>query len=313
MAVEIKFDANQQFQLDAIHSVVELFAGQEAAEQGFMSSNLKADGTLEGFEEVVFGNALSIEPSTLLTNLRRIQDRPVLQQDGSELPAIPEELRTELGDGSSGLDFSVEMETGTGKTYVYLRTIAELSKKYGYNKFVIVVPSVAIREGVLSSLRLLREHVRDIYDGLQYDAYVYDSAALTRVRQFATSSHLQIMVINIDSFTKETNVINRPTDSMNGYAPIEFLRACHPIVVMDEPQNMETPIRQEAIRSLSPVFRLRYSATHKDLKHLVYRLTPVDAYDMRLVKRIGVLSVTKDDDLNDAYIEVTRINATPPA
>ena len=103
------------------------------------------------------------------------------------------------------------------------------------------------------------------------------------------------MVINIDSFTKETNVINRPTDAMNGYAPIEFLRACRPVVVMDEPQNMETPIRQEAIRSLSPLFKLRYSATHRDLRHLVYRLTPVDAYDLRLVKRIGVLSITKDD------------------
>ena len=98
---------------------------------------------------------------------------------------------------------------------------------------------------------------------------------------------------------------------MNGYAPIEFLRACRPIVIMDEPQNMETPIRQEAIRSLSPLFQLRYSATHRDLKHLVYRLTPVDAYDLRLVKRIGVLSITKDDDLNEAYVEVIKINATP--
>ena len=98
---------------------------------------------------------------------------------------------------------------------------------------------------------------------------------------------------------------------MNGYAPIEFLRACRPIVIMDEPQNMETPIRQEAIRSLSPLFRLRYSATHRDLKHLVYRLTPVDAYDLRLVKRIGVLSITKDEDLNEAYVEVVKINATP--
>ena len=141
---------------------------------------------------------------------------------------------------------------------------------------------------------------------------MWDSRFPTRVHQFATASHLQIMVINIDSFTKETNIINKvDPDRLNGYAPIEYLRACRPIVIMDEPQNMETPIRQEAIRSLSPLFRLRYSATHKDLKHLVYRLTPVDAYDLRLVKRIGVLSITKDEDLNDAYVEVTKINATP--
>ena len=106
-------------------------------------------------------------------------------------------------------------------------------------------------------------------------------------------------------------MIKRPTDEMNGYAPIDFLRACRPIVVMDEPQNLETPRRQEAIDSLTPLFRLRYSATHRDLKHLVYRLTPVDAYDLRLVKRIGVLSVTKDEDLNEAYVEVTKVNATP--
>jgi type III restriction enzyme len=311
MTIEIKFDPNQQYQRDAINSVIELFAGQEVIDQGFASAGLSADGTLEGFQEVVFGNTLSLEPSTLLMNLRRVQDRPTLMEDGSTVQAIPESMRQALVPGASGLDFSVEMETGTGKTYVYLRTIAELNDRYGFTKFVIVVPSVAIREGVLSSLRLLREHIRDLYDGLQYDAYVYDSKALTRVRQFAMASHLQILVINIDSFTKETNIINRPTDAMNGYAPIEFLHACHPIVIMDEPQNMETPVRQEAIRSLSPLFRLRYSATHKDLKHLVYRLTPVDAYDLRLVKRIGVLSITQDEDLNEAYIEVTKINATP--
>ncbi len=172
------------------------------------------------------------------------------------------------------------------------------------------MPSVAIREGVLSNLQLLQQHIKEVYDGLQYDYYVYDSKALTRVRQFATASHLQIMVINIDAFAKDTNVINRPTDAMNGYAPIEFLRACHPIVVMDEPQNMETPTRQAAIGSLWPLFKLRYSATHRDLKDLVYRLTPVDAYDLRLVKRIGVLSITKEDDLNDAFVEVKSIQAT---
>jgi type III restriction enzyme len=312
MAVEIKFDANQQYQRDAIDGVVELFAGQEIVDQSAVNLGLGAlAGTLEGFQELAFGNTLSLDPATIETNLRRVQDRPVLQEDGSDLPAVPAGGRQEFTAGSSDLDFSVEMETGTGKTYIYLRTIAELRQKYGFTKFVIVVPSVAIREGVLSSLRLLEEHIRDVYEGLQYDAYVYDSRHLTRVRQFATSSHLQILVINIDSFTQEKNVINRPTDAMNGYAPIEFLRACQPIVVMDEPQNMETPIRQEAIGSLSPLFRLRYSATHRDLRHLVYRLTPVDAYDLRLVKRIGVLSITKDEDLNEAYVEVSRINATP--
>lgn len=308
MGVEIKFDANQRYQRDAIDSVVELFAGQETATQNVLEMGLGAvAGTLEGFQDVAFGNSLVLDPATIELNLRRVQDRVVPLGDGGTRSAIPQADRQEF---TGDLDFSVEMETGTGKTYVYLRTVAELNQKYGFTKFVIVVPSVAIREGVLSNLRLLREHIRDEYDGLQYDANVYDSSRLGRVRSFATASHLQILVINIDSFTSDTNIINRPTDAMNGYRPIEFLRACRPIVVMDEPQNMETPTRQEAIRSLSPLVRLRYSATHRDLKHLVYRLTPLDAYDLRLVKRIGVLSVTKDEDLNEALIEVTRINAT---
>lgn len=312
MAVEIKFEANQQYQLDAISSVVDLFAGQEVAEQNVAELGLGAlAGTLEGFQEIAFGNYLALDSTTIEANLRNVQDRPVPLEDGTSVPAIPEGDRQEFVGNESGLDFSVEMETGTGKTYVYLRTIAELHRQYGFSKFVIVVPSVAIREGVLSNLSLLAEHMKDLYDGLQYDAYVYNSNHLTRVRQFANASHLQILVINIDSFTTDTNVINRPTDAMNGYAPIEFLRACRPIVVMDEPQNMETPTRREAIRSLRPLFRLRYSATHRDLRHLVYRLTPIDAYDLRLVKQIGVLSIVKDEDVNEAYVSVKKVNSTP--
>lgn len=310
MAVEIKFDANQQFQRDAIDRVVELFAGQDGAAQGFTTAALDAGGTLDEFRDLVFGNSLNLTGTTIETNLRRVQDTPILQPDGSESAAVPEHLRQPF-DGDA-LDFSVEMETGTGKTYVYLRSIAELHRRYGFAKFVVVVPSVAIREGVLSSLRLLKSHIRDLYDGLQFDSYVWDSRFPNRVRQFATTSHLQIMVINIDSFTKETNIMKKvDPDRLNGFAPIEYLRACHPIVIMDEPQNMETPVRRSAVADLFPLFRLRYSATHRDPKHLVYRLTPVDAYDLRLVKRIGVLSVTKDDDLNEAYVEVLKINATP--
>lgn len=310
MPIEIKFDANQLYQREAIDSVVELFAGQEALDQQFASVDFDApEGTIEGFREVVFGNHLALDPRTVETNLRRIQDRPTLLEDGTYAPSVAESERQEFT--PEALDFSVEMETGTGKTYVYLRTIAELRQKYGFSKFVIVVPSVAIREGVLSSLRLLKDHIRDLYDGLQYDSHVYDSRHLRRVRQFATASHLQIMVITIDAFAKDTNVIRRPNEVTNDYAPIEFLSACRPIVVMDEPQNLESPTRRQAIDSLKPLARLRYSATHRDLKHLVYRLTPVDAYDLRLVKRIGVLSIVQDEDLNEAFVEITKITATP--
>ena len=259
---------------------------------------------------MVFGNTLALAASTIEENLRRVQDRPVLLDDGTSVPAIPEADRRPLK-SLADLDFSLEMETGTGKTYVYLRTIAELHRKYGWAKFVIVVPSIAIREGVLSSLGMLKDHIRDLYDGLQFDAAVWDSRFPTRVHQFATAAHLQILVVNIDSFTTESNIMNKAVpDRLNGYAPIEYLKACRPVVVMDEPQNMETPIRQEAIASLAPLFRLRYSATHKDLKHLVYRLTPVDAYDRPWCKRIGVLSVVADEDRNEPFVEVLKVNAT---
>lgn len=313
MTVDIKFDASQQYQLDAIGAVVDLFDGQEVVEQGVALPGAESGAAqIPGMADLVFGNTLELSGETLRRNLRAVQDGPSSTDEADDVrPRIPESLRTPVDDGTAPLDFSVEMETGTGKTYVYLRTIAELNRKYGFRKFLIVVPSVAIREGVLSSLDLLKPHIRELYDGLQFDHYVYDSSALTRVRQFATTPHLQIMVINIDSFTKETNIINRSTDSMNGHAPIEFIQACRPIVVMDEPQNMETTIRREAIASLQSLFKLRYSATHRDLQHLVYRLTPVDAYDLRLVKRIEVLSITQDVDLSLPHVEITRVTATP--
>jgi type III restriction enzyme len=310
MAVAIRFDANQGYQRDAIDSVVELFAGQEGVEQGFAAPELGDKGVL--FAELVFGNSLDLAPETVRTNLRRVQDRPVEVGDDS-LPTIAEPLRRSLEAGEMPLEFKVEMETGTGKTYVYLRTIAELHLNYGFRKFVVVVPSVAIREGVLNSLGLLREHIRDVYDGLQYDFHVYDSNALTRVRQFATASHLQIMVVNIAAMTGDANtrIIHRPTDAMNGYAPIEFLKACRPIVIMDEPQSLDGRTQGPAIDELQPLFRVGYSATPPDGPHLVYRLTPVDAYTQRLVKRIGVYSIVKDADPNEAYVEVTKVNATP--
>ena len=310
MGVPIKFDPDQGYQRDAIDAVLELFAGQEAVEQGFADDTFATEEMLEGFTELVFGNTLSLAPETMRRNLRGVQDTPTTDSEGEEQPAIPEGMRTDLEPGEAPEDFSVEMETGTGKTYVYLRSIAELHRKYGFRKFVIVVPSVAIREGVLSSLRLLKAHISELYDGLQYDSYVYESAHLNRVRQFATASHLQIMVINIDAFAKDSTIMNKPSEALGFYKPIEYVRRCRPIVIMDEPQNMETEIRREAIASLWPLFKLRYSATHRDLKHLVYRLTPVDAYDLNLVKRISVVAVTKDEDFNDPYVEVVKIHAT---
>lgn len=312
MTVSIKFDADQAFQRNAIDSVVELFAGQNGVEQGLTLAGFDDGNKLESFQELVFGNSLDLDPDTVQASLRRVQDRQVVFADGTSRPMVPAEARLDVQPGVMPFHYSVEMETGTGKTYVYIRTIVELHLKYGFRKFVIVVPSVAIREGVLNSLVQLKQHIRDIYDGLQYDHHVYDSNALTRVRQFATASHLQIMVVNIAAMTgdKESRIIHRPTDELNGYAPINFLQACRPIVIMDEPQSLDGPSQVKALETLNPLFRVGYSATPPLGSHLVYQLTPVDAYNLRLVKRVGVLSLVKDVDVNEAFVEVNKITAT---
>jgi type III restriction enzyme len=174
-----------------------------------------------------------------------------------------------------------------------LRTLYDLHIRYGFSKFVIVVPSVAIREGVLSAIRLTREHFQALYGNLPVDAWVFDSAQVSRLRQFAGSNHMQVLVINIDAFNKkDIAVIHNERDSMSGRRPIEFIQSTRPVVVVDEPQNMESERAQEAIASLNPLCTLRYSATHRNLYHQVYKLDPVRAYDLRLVKRIEVASVT---------------------
>lgn len=214
----------------------------------------------------------------------------------------------------------METETGTGKTYVYLRTIFELSKTWGFKKFVIVVPSVAIREGVVKSLQITKEHFQTLYDYERVEFMVYDSAKVNQLRNFALSDAIQILVINIDAFAKDSteapgagdgatprkkskgNVINQVRET--GMKPIEFIQAAQPIVILDEPQNMETDIRKQAIARLGPMCTLRYSATHRKTYNLIYSLDPVRAYELGLVKQIGVDSVIELKDANQAYVEV---------
>lgn len=204
-------------------------------------------------------------------------------------------------------EFTVEMETGTGKTYVYLRTIFEMHKQYGFTKFIIVVPSVAIREGVLENIRLTKEHFQGLYGNVPLDAWIYDSKQVSRLRGFANSNQLQVLIINIDAFNKDKNIINQENDRLSGLKPIQFIQGANPIVVLDEPQNMETETAKEAIASLNPLCTLRYSATHRQLYNQVYRLGPVRAYDLRLVKRIQVTGILDEPDFNQPYINVLAV------
>jgi type III restriction enzyme len=291
--VRIKFDAAQEYQLDAIASVVDLLDGQPLGATDNELLIQPSEGEL--LTELGVRNSLVVSDPEILTNLQAVQKRNGVAVD----------------DSLDSLNFSIEMETGTGKTYVYLRTIHELRRKYGLKKFIIVVPSVAIREGVQKSLHLMDEHFADLYDHQPVDWWTYDSKQVSRLRGFAHSNELQILIINIDAFNKKANnVIHQPQDRLSGHRPIEFIQAVNPIVVLDEPQNMESDPARAAIESLNPMMTLRYSATHRALHHLVYRLDPVRAYDLGLVKRIEVDSVVEDRDLNRPYVHLKSVKSS---
>lgn len=292
--MKIKFDPQQQYQLDAIQAVIDIFNGQPLATSGFeMTSTVGSLGLQQ--TEFGLGNRLVLSDEAVLRNVQTIQQRNAV----TPVPAL------------QGYNFSVEMETGTGKTYVFLRTILELNKHYGFTKFVIVPPSVAIREGIKTSIELTRDHFKTLYDNTPVNAWVYDSKYASRLREYASNNQIQILIMNIDAFNKkDIAIIHSDRDQTSGRKPIEFIQACNPIVIIDEPQNMETNTAKEAIASLNPLCTLRYSATHRNPYNLMYRLGPVKAYDLGLVKRIEVDSVLEDPNFNKPYIQVKSIKNT---
>lgn len=309
--MKFQFDKNQDYQLQAIQSVIDLLDGQSLAKSDFEFSMADTNSGSITFTEAGVGNNLTLTEEELLANLNEVQRKNELREDEISLNIeklwYNEETTVDgVLEGKSVVtefpNYSIEMETGTGKTYVYLRSIYELNKIYGFKKFVIVVPSVAIREGVIKSLQITFDHFQEIYENQPAEYKVYDSGRLTDLGNFAKSSAIQIFVINIDSFSKDVNIINQVRES--GIKPIEYIQKSNPIVIIDEPQNMETDIRKRAIANLNPLFTLRYSATHKNLYNLVYKLDPVKAYDLGLVKQIEVDSVIARNDSSGAFISV---------
>ena len=283
--MELQFET-LDYQTHAIQAAVDLFIGQPNQQTEF---GLKAQNDMR----LVANLPLQINDEQLQQNLARQQNKFNFYRTLIE---------------EQGINFTVEMETGTGKTYVYLRTIFELNRQYGWQKFVIVVPSVPIREGVLHTLETTRSHFATLFDNPSVNPkYEYKSNQLSRLKAFATGNHIEILVMNIDAFAKESNVIN--TQNESGDAPIRYIQHVNPIVIIDEPQNMETDIRRHAIASLNPLFTLRYSATHKNAYNPIFRLNPVQAYELGLVKQIEVDSVLADNDVNGAYVALKEINA----
>lgn len=309
MSSGFKFDASQPHQLVAINSVTDLFVGQPKDAEKLETTLRSQIAVVDDSEDLAFdldltqevgaiGNRLVLDRDTVLANLQRVQDKNGL------------EVAAKLFDGAA-LDFDIEMETGTGKTYVYLRTIFELAEKYNFTKFVILVPSVAIREGVNTSIRLMRSHFEDLYKkrNITFDSSVYSGKTAEEVQSFATSTNVQIMVMTIDSIrgNSATRIIHQTRDKLNGLKPIDYLKATHPVVIMDEPQNMESLLSQSAVGELDPVFTLRYSATHKKLRNVVYRLDPVNAHEHGLVKQIVVADVQQQGSDATPYIKLVEV------
>ena len=302
--MKIKFNSSLDYQIQAIRAAIDVFEGQPIKQSNFEINVTTVNGL--AFSDHGVSNQIVLNDGQLLENVQRIQEENDIEKTST----------------LKGREFSIEMETGTGKTYVYLRTIFELSKQYGLKKFIVVVPSVAIREGVLKHIDMAKDHFRTLYDNEPFECFVYDSRKLGRVRQFATSSQIQIMVINIQSFQKDVpnkdtakmteeelkklNIINRENDKMSGYKPIEFIQKSRPLVIIDEPQSVSGANAKRAIVGLNPIATFRYSATHRDPYNLIYQLDPVRAYDLRLVKRIEVASVSRDNGFNDAYVKLLK-------
>lgn len=287
--MKLKFK-QQDFQTDAVNAVADLFVGQEKTHSTF-SVEVGSQGNIFGDPDAE--NTLRIDDQALVENMHAVQKR-------NHLP---------LTEDAAPRQFCIEMETGTGKTYVYTKTIFELRKRYGFTKFIIVVPSVAIREGVYKSLQVTQEHFAAQYDNVPCRFFIYNSAKLSDVRQFATSTNIEIMIINIDAFKKAENVINQENDRLGGDTAMKYIQETNPIVIIDEPQSVDnTPKAKDAIASLHPLCVLRYSATHREKLNLLYRLTPVDAYQLGLVKQISVSSNQVTGGYNQPYVKLLSIS-----
>ena len=293
--MKLHFEPNLDFQLQAIEAVCDLFRGQEICLTEFtVTQDPKTPQARLKFaqSDLGIGNQFALLDEEILKNLNAIQLRN----------GVPPSDHLDSG------DFTVEMETGTGKTYVYLRTIFELNKRYGFTKFVIVVPSIAIKEGVYKALQITEEHFRTLYSGTPVDYFLYDSTKLGQVWNFATSPQIQIMVVTVGAINKkDVNNLYKDSEKTGGEKPVDLIKATRPILIVDEPQSVDGGLAgrgAEALGAMDPLCTLRYSATHAATHHMVYRLDAVDAYERKLVKQIEVASATIEDAHNKPYVRL---------
>lgn len=308
--LKLQFDPNQKHQLDAVESVVRLFDGLPRRVAAFALGD-EIVANLPRFE--------NLNEDWLYANLEQVQkanfgdERDQIIGQRRLMP----QLEMDSGMVQEGIgheswrypNFTIEMETGTGKTYVYLRTIHELRQHYGFSKFIVVVPSIAIYEGVIKNFKITEDHFASLFGNETITLVEYDGSRLSQLRAFATSTFVEVMVITLDSFNKASNVIFKPSEKLPGERlPYQFIQETRPILILDEPQNMESEKAKEALRTLHPLFALRYSATHRSSPNLVYRLTPFDAYRLNLVKKIQVFGVTERENFNQQFLSLQKVS-----
>ena len=294
----------QQYQTEAVEQTVNVFAGQPSKTNAQYRRDLgKRKGQIT-FDEEYVGYRNSDVELTGAQLLANIQQRQAIGN-------IPKSAKLSLPDGLGACSLDIEMETGTGKTYVYIKTMFELNKRYGWSKFIVVVPSIAIREGVYKSFTMLEEHFMEQY-GRKARYFIYNSQNLTQIDGFSSDASINVMIINVQAFNtsfkegaanKESRIIYSKRDDFQSRRPIDVIAANRPIIIMDEPQKMEGQATQRALKNFKPLFVLNYSATHKTSHNCVYALDAFDAYRQRLVKKIQVKGITLQNLLgNQSYI-----------
>ena len=292
---------HQQFQTDACNAVCDVFSGQPKLDPfSYIMDTGRQSADLITTD--AFANPqIALSKDNILRNINAQQIMWAIEPS-KELAGI---------DKGEGLNLSVEMETGTGKTYTYTKTIYELNLRYGWTKFIIVVPSVAIREGVYKSLQVTAEHFQQEY-GKKIRYFIYNSSRLNDIEQFATNSNINVMIINMQAFNsrgKDANRIYMALDTFKGRVPMQVIAATNPIIILDEPQSIAGAATKESLKNFNPLFTLRYSATHRDPYNMVYRLDALDAYNKKLVKKIAVRGVSViGNTATNGYVYLSKIN-----
>ncbi len=291
-----------QYQLDAVKAVTDVFKGQPNTKLSQYTRDIGKLSNPQGQQMRLFGegsdltlatddedyaigyanNPIQIDDNEALHNIQDVQERENIKRDTNLIKKL------------SPLDLDVEMETGTGKTYVYIRTIFELNKLYGFSKFIIMVPSIAIREGVKKSFKMTENHFYQIYQK-KATYFIYNSSNLSLIDSFAKSNSIQVMIINSQAFnssTKENRNIYKELETFQSRRPIDVIKKTNPILILDEPQKLSGKKTTESIKNFNPLFTINYSATHKEHHNLVYVLDALDAYNQKLVKKIQVKAIT---------------------